>query len=161
MVALTGCAPLVLSLPASWAEYVAALPAAQADAVRLALGAFDRWTGGHADLRVARTARELVAGIAVLRALQGADPLVGEHEQMLELFRRGVLELMWLTAHREPVAALLSVVWGDTAVVHLGAHRTGLPDGVRVDLVIQALAVRRAIERGRRAIEFRQRSRFQ
>lgn len=154
-----------IALPASWDDYLVALPVGQADEVRGALRAFDDWTGGHADLRVARTARELAIGLEVLRALRGGARELDE-ELMPELFQRGVLELMWLSARREPVAALHNLVCDQRVVVQQEVHRGGLPTGVRADLVIEALAIRRAIECGRRTIEFPagrlpQRSRFQ
>lgn len=165
--AITGGAPYI-PLPASWDEYLAALPASHRRLVRSSLRAFDRWTGGHAELKVARTGHELAEGSAVLRELHGArwrsagkagvfaaDRFREFHQHVMpELLSRGALELMWLCAHGEPVASLYNLVWRDKVYFYQSGRRIGLPSGVRVGVVMHALAIRRAIEQGRREYDF-------
>ena len=164
---LTGGAPYI-PLPASWDDYLARLSSSHRYLVRSSLRAFDRWTGGHADLRVARTARELIDGAAALRQLHAAR--WGEagrpgvfaatrfrefHDRVMpELLSRGALELMWLCARGEPVAALYNLVWRDKVYFYQSGRKPDLPRGVRVGVVIHALAIRRSIEQGRREYDF-------
>jgi CelD/BcsL family acetyltransferase involved in cellulose biosynthesis len=164
---LTGGAPYI-PLPADWEEYLARLSPSHRSLVRRSLRAFDRWTGGHAELRVARTARELEVGAAALRELHAARwqqaghpglfaaPRFREfHDRVMpELLARGALELMWLRAHGRPVAALYNLVWRDKVYFYQSGRRPGLPRDVRAGVVIHALAIRRAIEQGRREYDF-------
>lgn len=164
---LTGGAPHI-PLPASWDEYLARLSGSHRHLVRSSLRAFDRWTGGNAELRVARTARELEVGAAVLRELHAARwgaagapglfaaPRFREfHDRVMpELLARGALELLWLRARGEPVAALYNLVWQGKVYFYQSGRRPGLPSAVRVGVVLHALAIRRAIELGRREYDF-------
>jgi len=164
---ISGVAPFI-PLPGSWDEYLARLPASHRHLVRRSLRAFDRWTGGHAELRVARTSRELATGAAALRELHAArwreagEPGVFAsarrrefHDQVMpEMLARGALELLWLSAQGEPVAALYNLVWRNKVYFYQSGRRPGLPAGLRVGLVIHALAIRRAIEQGRREYDF-------
>ncbi|HUS62907.1 MAG TPA: GNAT family N-acetyltransferase [Kofleriaceae bacterium] len=157
-----------IPLPATWDEYLAQLSASNRRRVRQSLRAFDAWTGGHARLRVARTRAELEEGTRVLRELHGQRwRAAGElgvfasarfaafhGEVMPALLEKGALELMWLCAHGEPVAALYNIVWNGAVQFYQSGRRTDLPGNLRPGLVIHALAIRRAIELGRREYDF-------
>ena len=164
---ITGGAPHI-PLPATWDEYLALLPSSHRRLVRSSMRAFDGWTGGHAELEVARTRGELETGAAALRELHAArwraagkpgvfaaDRFRAFHGMVMpELLARGALELMWLSAHGEPVAALYNLLWRDKVYFYQSGRRPDLPAGVRVGVVIHALAIRRAIEQGRREYDF-------
>jgi CelD/BcsL family acetyltransferase involved in cellulose biosynthesis len=163
----SGGAPYI-PLPATWDEYLAALSGSRRRLVRRSLAAFDAWTGGHASFEVARTGAELRQGMEILETLHAARwradgrPGVfasarfrGFHDEVMPaLLGRGALELCWLSAHGEPVAALYNIVWNDRVLFYQSGRRPDLPRDVRVGVVIHALAIRRAIELGRREYDF-------
>jgi hypothetical protein len=70
------------------------------------------------------------------------------------LLERGALELLWLSVRGQPVAALYAMAWGDKVYAYQMGRRLDVPAGVRPGGVILALAVRRAIEAGRREFDF-------
>jgi CelD/BcsL family acetyltransferase involved in cellulose biosynthesis len=157
-----------IPLPATWDQYLAQLSSSSRRRVRQSLRAFDAWTGGHARLRVARTRAELEEGAGVLRELHGqrwqeagdsgafasARFAAFHAEVMPQLLERDALELIWLCAHGQPVAALYNIVWDGKVRFYQSGRRTDLPNTVRPGLVMHALAIRRSIELGRREYDF-------
>src|SRR5690606_27068315 len=135
---------------------------------KTSLRAFDAWTSGDASLQVVRTEAELERGARILRDLHAArwraDGQAGAFastrfsafhaEVMPALLSRGALELMWLCAHGEPVAAVYNIVWNDKVYFYQSGRRPDLPRQVRAGLVLHALAIRRAIELKRREYDF-------
>ncbi|HLU65806.1 MAG TPA: GNAT family N-acetyltransferase [Kofleriaceae bacterium] len=164
---VTGGAPYI-PLPRTWDEYLAALPSSRRRMVKTSLRAFDAWTSGDASLQVVRTEAELERGARILRDLHAArwraDGQAGAFastrfsafhaEVMPALLSRGALELMWLCAHGEPVAAVYNIVWNDKVYFYQSGRRPDLPRQVRAGLVLHALAIRRAIELKRREYDF-------
>jgi CelD/BcsL family acetyltransferase involved in cellulose biosynthesis len=164
---LTGGAPYI-PLPGSWQDYLAALSSSKRRLVRTSLRSFDSWTAGHATLEVARNQAELDRGARILRDLHRArwraDGKPGAFasarfaafhaEVMPALLARDALELMWLTVRGEPVAALYNIVWNDKVYFYQSGRLPDLPRQVRAGLVLHALAIRRAIELGRREYDF-------
>ena len=164
---ITGGSPYI-PLPASWDEYLAALPASRRRFVRTSLRAFDAWTAGNAALHVVRTEAELERGARILRDLHAARwrasgragafasaRFAAFHEEVMrELLSRGALELMWLVAHGEPVAAIYNIVWNDKVYFYQSGRRPELPRQIRVGVVMHLLAIKRAIENGRREYDF-------
>jgi CelD/BcsL family acetyltransferase involved in cellulose biosynthesis len=164
---LTGGAPYI-SLPASWDEYLAALSPSRRRLVRTSMRSFETWSGGDARLHVADTPASLAEGSRILRDLhrrrwaaagvRGAfrsPRFAAFHERvMADLLSRGALELMWLRARGEPVAAIYNIVWDGAVQFYQSGRRPDLPRGIRPGLVLHAMAIRRAIELGRREYDF-------
>ena len=66
---------------------------------------------------------------------------------------RGELELLWLTARGEPVAALYGWTWDNKVYAYQTGRRTDVPANLRPGGVLFAHAIRRAIEQGRREFD--------
>jgi CelD/BcsL family acetyltransferase involved in cellulose biosynthesis len=73
---------------------------------------------------------------------------------MPALLDRGALELRWLEARGEPIAAIYNIAWQGKVQFYQGGRRMDLPKGLRPGTAIQALAIRAAIEDGRREYDF-------
>ena len=65
----------------------------------------------------------------------------------------GSLELLWLCARNEPVAVLYAIDWGGKVYAYQTGRRTDVPGHLRPGAVLLALAIRRAIEAGRREFD--------
>jgi CelD/BcsL family acetyltransferase involved in cellulose biosynthesis len=70
------------------------------------------------------------------------------------LLDAGSLDLLWLRARDEPIAAVYNVVWNRKVYFYQSGRRTDLPKGLRPGIVMHALAIRDAIERGMREYDF-------
>src|SRR5262249_42597632 len=117
---------------------------------------------------VARTPSELTSAKEILRSLHqerwSADGRRGVFESqkyskfhdhaMASLFARDALEVSWLSARGEPVAALYNIVHDGKVFFYQAGRKMDLPKGIRPGIVIQAHAIRRAIERGLREYDF-------
>jgi CelD/BcsL family acetyltransferase involved in cellulose biosynthesis len=164
---ITGGSPHI-PLPASWDRYLAGLSGSGRRLVHTSLRDFETWSGGRAELRVAGSPGELEEGTRVLRELHAmrwraegkpgvfASPRFSAFHAaaMPALLARGELELMWLCARGQPVAATYNIVWNGAVHFYQGGRRTDLPRGLRPGVVLHALAIRRAIELGRREYDF-------
>ncbi|XYI04099.1 GNAT family N-acetyltransferase [Sorangium sp. So ce1128] len=75
-------------------------------------------------------------------------------EVMPAMFERGALDLAWLSARGEPVAALYNLVWNNKLYFYQCGRRVDLPKGLRPGTVIHAHAIRAAIAEGRREYDF-------
>src|SRR5207247_1542135 len=76
------------------------------------------------------------------------------HDQIMrELANRGALELLILRARSEPIAALYSMVWQGKVYAYQTGRRANVPSGIRAGGVLLALAIRRAIDHGRREFD--------
>jgi CelD/BcsL family acetyltransferase involved in cellulose biosynthesis len=77
------------------------------------------------------------------------------HEAVLpRLLEEGALELAWLVARGEPVAAQYNLVWADKVYFYQCGRRPDLPAGVRPGTVLLSELIRGAIEAGRREFDF-------
>jgi len=155
-------------LPASWDDYLAALSSKSRYLVRRSLRDTATWAGGELRFEEVTRASQLARGQEVLAALHGArwatgGPAAGTalggvfasqrfrafHEAVLpQLLERGALELRWLLARGEPIAALYNIVWNGKVYAYQSGRLPGLPATVRVGVAMHADAIRRAIERG-------------
>lgn len=166
----TGLCPYI-ALPKTWDEYLKELDSSRRYIVSRSLRELDKWTGkdGHT-LRRAGTREELAEGRAVLRALH-AERWEGEGETGVfasERFTRfhdevmprlldgegGTLDLLWLVAKGEPVAAIYNIVYRDKVYFYQSGRRLDVPKGVKIGIAIHALAIRRSIELGHREYDF-------
>jgi CelD/BcsL family acetyltransferase involved in cellulose biosynthesis len=155
-------------LPARWEDYVRGLPRAHRRHLVRTLSAFDAWAGPDSRLLRATTPAELEEGKRVLVELhherwRGAGKAgvfrrpdyVRFHDAIMpQLLARGELELLWLTARGRPVAALYGMAWGDKVCAYQMGRRLDVPANVRPGGVLLALAIRKAIEAGRREFDF-------
>jgi CelD/BcsL family acetyltransferase involved in cellulose biosynthesis len=157
-----------LELPTSWAEYVKKLPRSHRRQVVRSLAAFAGWAAGEGVLFRARTTAELDEGKKILEELHHERwracgeagvfrraAWVSVHASMMsQLLDRGGLELLWLSVRGAPVAALYAMSWGGKVYAYQMGRSTAVPRGIRPGGVLLALAVREAIEAGRREFDF-------
>ncbi len=117
----------------------------------------ERWSGSEARLSSlaepatdALARQESLAPQGVFRSLLFLD----FHDRVMRgLAERGALELLILRAHGEPVAALYSMIWAGKVTAYQTGRRIDVPANVRPGGVILSLAIRRAIEQGRREFD--------
>jgi CelD/BcsL family acetyltransferase involved in cellulose biosynthesis len=160
----TSVAPFI-PLPTTWEAYLQGISATSRYLVTRSLRDFDRWAGDGFALHQARSRAELVEGRAALVALherrwrdEGAfssrrfDAFHGE--VMPALLDRGALDLSWICARGEPVAALYNLRWNGKIYSYQCGRRLDVPREVRPGIVIHAHAIRRAIEEGLREYDF-------
>jgi CelD/BcsL family acetyltransferase involved in cellulose biosynthesis len=164
--AVTARAPYV-PLPATWDGYLRGLGAGARRNVQRSLKAFDAWAGGTTRLEVLASPADLAKGRQVLLELHQARwAAVGQggvfrsplfltfHDALMAtLAGRGALELLWLSARGEPVAVLYGMSWAGKVYAYQAGRRIDLPGNVRPGWVLLALAIRRAIEAGRREFD--------
>jgi CelD/BcsL family acetyltransferase involved in cellulose biosynthesis len=163
----TGAAPYI-PLPSSWEAYVRSLNKKDRYHLLRSLRDFEEWAGGQSTLERATSAAELARGKQVLIDLhrqrwQSADEpgtfrtrrfLAFHDAVMAQLLDEGALELLWLTAHGEPVAAHYSIVWNGKGYFYQCGRKMDLPRNIRPGTVLLAHAIRGAIEAGRREFDF-------
>lgn len=163
----TSSAPYI-PLPATWDAYLKQLSTSHRYLVNRSLRDFDAWAAGTARLERAETVSDLPAALSLLASLHGdrwaasgqsgafASPRFSAfHEAVTkELLEAGELDLLWLTAHGEPVAALYNIVHEGKVHFYQSGRRADLPPKIRPGLVIHAHAIRRAIDRGLREYDF-------
>ena len=169
MVTLTerGRSPYV-TLPRSFEAYLAALPSSRRYLVRRSMRDLESFARGELVFSVARTQEELAAARATLVSLHEArwqkDDRSGVfssprftafHDAVMPaLLARGALELGVLRAGGEPVAALYNLVWKDKVYFYQSGRRADLPAKLRPGIAAHAMAIRMAIEAGRREYDF-------
>jgi CelD/BcsL family acetyltransferase involved in cellulose biosynthesis len=157
-----------IPLPATWDDYLKALPKKKRYGVTSALRRFDAWAGGQAELRRAHTSAELEEGKRVLQGLHGqrwqeagqagvfaAPRFAAFHDAVMpRLLREGALELAWLTVRGRPVAAAYNLVRSGKVSYYQCGRSPDVPDAVRPGIVLLARLIRAAIEAGRREFDF-------
>jgi CelD/BcsL family acetyltransferase involved in cellulose biosynthesis len=156
-----------IPLPASWKDYLRGLSAHARRNIERSMKAFDKWSDGTTALECIATPADLERVKAILMSLHherwsSADqagvfrsPLFLDfHERMMQtLAERGALELLILRARGEPMAALYSMVWAGKVICYQTGRRIDVPATIRPGSVLFALAIRRAIEQGRREFD--------
>ncbi|WP_187345650.1 GNAT family N-acetyltransferase [Sorangium cellulosum] len=164
---VTDASPYI-PLPSSWEAYLRALSASRRYLVRRSMRDLEAWAGGALTLERARTRAELAGAREILLRLHAerwsADGRAGvfasprfsafHDEVMPAMLERGALELAWLSARGEPVAALYNLVWNNKVYFYQCGRRVDLPKGLRPGIVVHAYAIRAAIEAGRREYDF-------
>jgi CelD/BcsL family acetyltransferase involved in cellulose biosynthesis len=155
-------------LPPTWDDYLRALGGRRRHLVRRSIRDLEAWAGESLTLRCAETEAELERGRHVLeslhaerwtatggRSLFDSERFRAFHRRVIpDLFRRGELELLWLEARGEPLAALYNVVHAGKVYFYQGGRRMDLPRGLRAGIALHAHAIRRAIEKGRSEYDF-------
>ncbi|WP_437751550.1 GNAT family N-acetyltransferase [Sorangium sp. So ce1389] len=164
---VTDASPYI-PLPSSWEEYLSALSASRRYLVRRSMRDLEAWAGGTLTFERARTRAELAHAREILLRLHAerwsAEGRAGvfasqrfrefHDEVMPAMFERGALDLAWLSARGEPVAALYNLVWNNKLYFYQCGRRVDLPKGLRPGTVIHAHAIRAAIAEGRREYDF-------
>jgi CelD/BcsL family acetyltransferase involved in cellulose biosynthesis len=164
---VSGQCPFI-ALPARWDDYLGALSSDDRYMVKRSLRDFERWAGKSAGVEVARSHDDLQRGKAILHRLHEhrwqargqagvfASPLFRRFHDLLmpALLDRGELDLRWLVANGEPVAASYSVLHDGRLYFYQGGRATAVPKGVRPGIVLHLYAIRAAIEAGRREYDF-------
>jgi CelD/BcsL family acetyltransferase involved in cellulose biosynthesis len=154
-----------IALPATWEAYLQGLPATSRYLVTRSLRDFDRWAGDGVELHAVTSRADLVEGRRVLLALHGsrwgdegafASPRFDAfHEEVMPaLLDRGALDLTWICARGEPVAALYNLRWREKIYSYQCGRRLDVPREVRPGIVMHAHAIRSAIEGGMREYDF-------
>jgi hypothetical protein len=159
-------------LPSTWEDYLRGLSGNSRRNILRSLKAFDDWCGGTTRLEAVTGLDDLERGRRVLIDLHhsrwsesaGTNPpprniekgvfrsslYLDFHEEMMQILAgRGELELLWLCARDEPVAALYAMVWKGKVYAYQCGRQLDVPPEVRPGGVLLALAIRRAIEAGR------------
>ncbi len=164
---VTGVAPHI-PLPPTWDAYLAALPSSRRYLVRRTLRDLEAWAGGPLRLERAESVEELARGVEILKRLHAerwaaagragvfASPRFRAfHEEVVPaLLERGALDLCWIEARGEPIAAVYNMVWANKVHFYQSGRRLDLPRGLRPGTAIHALAIRKAIAEGRREFDF-------
>jgi CelD/BcsL family acetyltransferase involved in cellulose biosynthesis len=161
-----------IPLPATWDEYLRALGSSRRYVVTRSLRELDKWTGpGGWEVRTAQTAGELAEGKRVLSTLHGERwSSVGRsgvfdsrrfeafHDDVMPRMLAGEdgasLELIWLLAKGEPIAAVYNIVYGNKVYFYQSGRRVDVPKAIRPGIALHAMAIRRSIEAGRREYDF-------
>ena len=154
-----------IQLPATWEAYLDELSAASRYLVSRSLRDFERWAGDGVEVHQATTPSELLEGRRVLVALHGdrwgdegafASPRFDAfHAQVMPaLLERDALDLSWICAHGEPVAALYNVRWRGRVYCYQSGRKLDVPKAIRPGIVVHAHAIRRAIEGGMSEYDF-------
>ena len=154
-----------IPLPPTWDDYLQRLDRKKRYLVRHSQSDFDQWAGHDWDLEWATTAEALARGKQSLMALhqdrwEGKGTFRSErflrfHDTVMDWrLREGGLELLTLYARGEPVAALYSLVWDGKVYFYQCGRKRDVPKHIRPGGVLLGLAIRRAIEAGRREFDF-------
>ncbi len=157
-----------IKLPADWETYMATLPKKKRYSLRSARRDFELWLQDRtARMHTATDAESLRKGMAILRNLHSArwqqqgQPgafsyarFVAFHEQYTRsLLDANKLRLQWLTVDDEPVAALYQFVGENKIYFYQNGRQMGLPNKVRIGIVILMMAIEQAMERGIREFD--------
>jgi CelD/BcsL family acetyltransferase involved in cellulose biosynthesis len=169
---LTECTPSgaspYTSLPSSWDKYLASLPKKKRQNIRYALRDFDTFAGGTTELHCAHTIEEVEKARRILHALH-ADRWAGAGKQGVfekprfrafhdrvqpHLFGQNALQLLWLTARGEPLAAMYNLVWDNKVYFYQCGRKYDVPPKISPGTVLIARAIQKAIAEGRREFDF-------
>jgi len=165
-VEISGSCPFV-TLPSTWEGYLSALPAQHRYTVRRALRDFERAAGAPAALDIVSRRSDIDSTL---------DTLVNLHSERWKersggafassrfrafhrvvapaMFDQGALDLGLLHLKGRPIAAFYNFVWNGKSHFYQSGRALDLPKGVSAGIVMHALLIRRAIERGLREYDF-------
>ena len=158
-----------IALPGTWEAYLAQLSSPSRYLVKRTLRDLDAWAGGEVAFEVVHDRAAFDVGRAILRDLHaqrwekevgpggvfGSRRFTEFHDRAMRwLLDRGGLELAWLSARGQPIAALYNFVWGDKVYQYQGGRRMDLPKSIRAGIAVNVYAIQHAIERGRREYDF-------
>ncbi len=152
-----------IPLPSSWDDYLKTLSKNRRKKLRQSLNDFDAWSDGTTELE-AVTCANLERGRQILIDLHHArwagagvfrSPYFLDFHQALmrDLAARGDLELLILRARGEPIAAVYNFSWANKVYTYQSGRRVDLPEHLSPGTVLDTMAIRRAIEQGRREFD--------
>lgn len=162
----TSSAPY-LALPATWEEYLHAVPSRKRHFLQKNLREFEQWAGA-ACFHEVRTFAELEKGQRLLKELhqhrweKDAEPgafssprFCAFHDAfMRQLLERGQLELFWLEVRGQPIAAHYNFLANGKTYFYQSGRRTDVPPKVSPGVIIMIRAIQNAIGRGAREFDF-------
>lgn len=158
-----------ISLPTSFRAYLDALPSSHRYLVTRSLRELEAWAGGKVTLERANTHSELAYGRRLLESLHderwraksspggafGSPRFRAFHDEVMPaLLDAGALDLLWISVHGEPLAALYNIVWNGKVHFYQSGRRLDVPKPIRPGIAIHALAIARAIEQGLSEYDF-------
>jgi CelD/BcsL family acetyltransferase involved in cellulose biosynthesis len=155
-------------LPRSWDDYLAALPSQRRYLVRRSMRDLEKWAAGTLAIHRARTAEDVDRGMQILAFLHAerwrAEGKAGVFESSrFRAFHTGAapallvadaLDLSWMEAHGEPIAAAYNLLWDGKVAFYQSGRSMRLPKTLRPGIAQHAYAMRTAIEEGRREYDF-------
>jgi CelD/BcsL family acetyltransferase involved in cellulose biosynthesis len=159
-------------LPGAWDAYLQALGSERRYVVTRSLRELDKWAGaGGWQLRLAGSVDELVEGKEALKRLhaerwsaEGRSGVFASarferfHDAVMPRLLSGEdgasLELLWLVARGEPVAAAYYLLYGGRVQFYQSGRRLDVPKGFRPGIALHALAIRRSIQAKRTEYDF-------
>jgi CelD/BcsL family acetyltransferase involved in cellulose biosynthesis len=160
-------------LPNSWEAYLEELGSTRRYVVNRSLRELEKWSGGRWEVREAESAADFAEGRAVLQRLHAerwsaagrsgvfaSERFRRFHDEVMPRIWAGedgiALDLTWLVARGEPIAASYSLVFGNKVYFYQSGRRMDLPKALRPGIAMHALAIRRSIEAGLREYDFLQ-----
>jgi len=164
---VTESSPFV-PLPPNWEAFLQTLKTSRRYFLKRTLRDFDKWAAGKARYHQAATPGDLEEGKQILIDLHNgrwsgaACPGMFRsarfqtfHAAVMPAFlKAGALQLLWLTVRDEPIAAIYNILWNGKVYFYQSGRKIDLPSKIRPGLVMQAYALRRAIEAGQREYDF-------
>jgi Acetyltransferase (GNAT) domain len=154
-------------LPATWKAYLDGLTTRGKRNLERAIKAFDKWSDKTTELECISTRADLERGKSILTTLHqqrwSADGQAGvfhspyfvrfHDELMRALVERGELELLVLRARGEPAAVIYSMIRAGKVHTYQTGRRIDVPSNLKPGVVVFGLAIKRAIEQGRREVD--------
>ena len=154
-----------VKLPATWDAYVASLKRKKRWQLRQVTKHFEEWAGHEPIIRRAKTVEEVAEAKTVLHRLHrerwaspgvfGSPVFNRFHDRVMGLLLpHDSLDLGWLEAKGEPVAAFYNFRWRGKEYHYQSGRKVGLPDGVRVGIMMNAALIKQAIADGMKEYDF-------
>ncbi len=154
-----------VSLPSSWEGYLSSLSKSKRARIRQAERALETWAREAPVLTRVRAPDELEHAKAMLielhrerRASGGvfaSSPFRAFHDRVMpEMLALGALDLGWMSARGEPLAAFYNFRWNGKVYHYQSGRKLNLPNGVRVGVSMHAMLIRDAIAAGLREYDF-------
>lgn len=160
----TSLAPFI-SLPNGFDDYLASLPSSRRYLVSRSIRDLERWAGQELTLRKARDLEEFAYAKSWLERLHGerwshggvfaSSRFRAFHDEIMpSLFQGNALDLLWIEARGEPIAALYNIVWQGKVYFYQSGRRLDLPNKLRPGIAMHALAIQHSINEGYSEYDF-------
>jgi CelD/BcsL family acetyltransferase involved in cellulose biosynthesis len=159
-------------LPGAWETYLEALDSKHRYLVTRSLRELDTWAGPRGyQIRSARNDQELAEGKEALKRLHAerwsargrsgvfaSERFERFHDDVMARLLGGEdgasIELLWLVARGEPVAAAYYLLYGGRVQFYQSGRRLDVPKSLRLGIALHALAIQRSILARRREYDF-------
>lgn len=158
-----------IRLPRTWDDYLKSLSSTRRYRIKNSIAKFEEWAGSEAwTLNHAHTEDELKIGYETLISLhserwrlEGGEGAFSSPrftafhwDYLTAQFASGGAQLTWLKVGDRPVAAIYTIRNGKKVLAYQYGRITDTPTRVRVGIVINALMIKSAIERGDEEYDF-------